>query len=33
MPTLGRLYRPRTWPDHAHIGRSLRVNKHAWTAH
>ena len=19
--------------DHAHIGRSLRVNKHAWTAH
>ena len=34
MPTLGRLYSPRTmWPDHAHIGRSLRVNKHAWTAH
>ena len=21
------------WPDHAHIGRSLRVNKQAWTAH
>ena len=21
------------WPDHAHIGPSLRVNKHAWTAH
>ena len=21
------------WPDHAHIGRSLLVNKHAWTAH
>ena len=19
------------WPDHAHIGRSLRVKKHAWT--
>ena len=29
MPTLGRLYRPRMWPEHAHIGRSLRVNKHA----
>ena len=21
------------WPDHADIGRPLRVNKHAWTAH